>query len=118
MARFSWFRFYNCSMFDENVHKNAIKELIAFLRTKTTQKNIAFFCDVSREYIRRLGKGDRIPSIMLFFNMLDAAGIDLNEGANLYIDFLKKQKMALAAERSKGLDYVNKNRLRNGKKKD
>ena len=55
---------------------------------------------------------------MLFFNMLDAAGIDLNEGANLYIDFLKKQKMALAAERSKGLDYVNKNRLRNGKKKD
>lgn len=55
---------------------------------------------------------------MLFFNMLDAAGIDLNEGANLYIDFLKKQKIALAAERSKGLDYVNKNRLRSGKKKD
>lgn len=100
-------------MFDENVHKNAIKELIAFLRTKTTQKNIAFFCDVSREYIRRLGKGDRIPSIMLFFNMLDAAGIDLNEGANLYIDFLQKQKMALAADHAKGLEYVKK--LKSGK---
>ena len=73
-------------MFDEKVHKNAVKELIAFLRTKTTQKNISFFCDVSREYIRQLGKGNRIPSVMLFFNMLDAAGIDLNEGANLYID--------------------------------
>lgn len=100
-------------MFDENVHKNAIKELIAFLRTKTTQKNISFFCDVSREYIRRLGKGDGIPSIMLFFNMLDAAGVDLNEGANLYIDFLKKQKMALAADHAKGLEYVKK--LKSGK---
>ncbi len=100
-------------MFDENVHKNAIKELIAFLRTKTTQKNISFFCDVSREYIRRLGKGDGIPSIMLFFNMLDAAGVDLNEGANLYIDLLKKQKMALAADHAKGLEYVKK--LKSGK---
>ena len=105
-------------MFDENVHKNAIKELIAFLRTKTTQKNLSFFCDVSREYIRRLGKGDRIPSVMLFFNLLDAAGVDLNEGANLYIDFLKQQKIALAADRSKGLDYINKNKPKNGKKKD
>lgn len=105
-------------MFDENVHKNAIKELIAFLRTKTTQKNLSFFCDVSREYIRRLGKGDRIPSVMLFFNLLDAAGVDLNEGANLYIDFLKQQKIALAADRSKGLDYVSKNKTRAGKKKD
>ena len=88
------------------------------MRTKTTQKNISFFCDVSREYIRRLGKGDRIPSIMLFFNMLDAAGVDLNEGANLYIDFLKQQKIALAADRSKGLDCVKKNKPKNGKKKD
>ena len=83
------------------------------MRTKTTQKNIAFFCDVSREYIRRLGKGDGIPSIMLFFNMLDAAGVDLNEGTNLYIDLLKKQKMALAADHAKGLEYVKK--LKSGK---
>ncbi|MBR4398337.1 MAG: hypothetical protein IKT05_04025 [Fibrobacter sp.] len=55
---------------------------------------------------------------MLFFNMLDAAGVDLNEGANLYIDFLKQQKLALAADRSKGLDYVKKNKPKNGKKKD
>ena len=105
-------------MFDEKVHKNAVKELIAFLRTKTTQKNLSFFCDVSREYIRQLGKGNRIPSVVLFFNMLDAAGIDLNEGANLYIDLLKQQKMALAADRSKGLDYVKKNKPKTGKKKD
>ena len=118
MARFSWFRFYNCNMFDENVHKNAMKALIALLRTKTTQKNLAFFCDVSREHIRQLGKGDKIPSVRLFFNMLDVAGIDLNEGANLYIDMLKQQKIALAADKSKGLDYVKKNKPKNGKKKD
>ena len=50
---------------------------------------------------------------MLFFNMLDAAGVDLNEGANLYIDLLKKQKMALAADHAKGLEYVKK--LKSGK---
>ena len=118
MARFSWFRFYNCNMFDENVHKNAMKALIAFLRTKTTQKNIAFFSDVSREYVRRLGKGEKIPTIMTFFSMLDSAGIDLKEGASLYVDFLEQQKIALAADKSKGLDYVKKNKPKNGKKKD
>ena len=100
-------------MFDENVHKNAIKELIAFLRTKTTQKNIAFFSDISREYVRHLGKGEKIPTIKVFFNIIEAAGIDLKEGLGIYIDFLQKQKMALAADHAKGLEYVKK--LKSGK---
>jgi hypothetical protein len=93
-------------MFDDEVHKNAIKDFIAFLRTMTTQKNIAFFSDVSREYVRNLGKGNKIPTIRVFFNIIESAGLDLKEGAALYVDFLEKQKTALAAERSKGLDYV------------
>ena len=100
-------------MFDEDVHKNALKAFIAFLRTKTTQKNIAFFSDISREYIRHLGKGEKIPTIRIFFNIIEAAGLDLKEGLSLYIDCLQKQKLALAADRTKGLEYVKK--LKSGK---
>ncbi|MBR5412898.1 MAG: hypothetical protein IK114_07630 [Fibrobacter sp.] len=95
-------------MFDDEVHKNAMKEFITFLRTLNTQKNIAFFSDVSREYIRHLGKGEKIPTIRIFFNIIEAAGMDLKEGLSLYIDYLQKQKMTLAADRSKGLEYVHK----------
>ena len=38
--------------------------------------------------------------------MIEAAGLDLKEGASLYIDFLEKQKTALAADNGKGLDYI------------
>ncbi len=93
-------------MFDDEVHRNAIKDFVAFLRTITTQKNIAFFSDVSREYVRHLGKGEKIPTIKVFFNMIEAAGLDLKEGVSLYIDFLEKQKTALAADNGKGLDYI------------
>lgn len=93
-------------MFDDEIHKNAIKDFIAFLRTMTTQKNIAFFSDVSREYLRHLGKGDQIPTIRVFFNIIESAGLDLKEGAALYVDFLEKQKAALAADNGKGLDYI------------
>ena len=105
-------------MFDEDVHKNALKAFIAFLRTKTTQKNIAFFSDISREYVRHLGKGKKIPTIKVFFNIIEAAGLDLKEGLGIYIDYLQQQKISLAADRSKGLDYVKKNKPKTGKKKD
>ena len=100
-------------MFDDEVHKNAMQEFIAFLRTLNTQKNIAFFSDVSREYIRHLGKGEKIPTIRVFFNIIEAAGMDLEEGLHLYISYLQKQKMALAADRTKNLEYVQK--LKTGK---
>ena len=100
-------------MFDDEVHKNAMKEFIAFLRTLNTQKNIAFFSDVSREYIRHLGKGEKIPTIRVFLNIIEAAGMDLEEGLHLYINYLQKQKMALAADRTKNLEYVQK--LKTGK---
>ena len=93
-------------MFDDEVHRNAIKDFVAFLRTITTQKNIALFRDVSREYVRHLGKGEKIPTIKVFFNMIEAAGLDLKEGASLYIDFMEKQKISLAADNGKGLDYI------------
>jgi hypothetical protein len=100
-------------MFDEEVHKNALKAFIAFLRTKTTQKNIAFFSDISREYVRHLGKGEKIPTIKVFFNIIEAAGFDLKEGLGIYVDYLQEQKLSLAADRSKGLEYVK--RLKSGK---
>ena len=100
-------------MFDDEVHKNAMKDFIAFLRTRNTQKNIAFFSDISREYIRHLGKGEKIPTIRVFFNIIEAAGLDLKEGLSIYIDYLQKEKLALAADRAKGLEYVNK--LKSGK---
>lgn len=100
-------------MFDDEVHKNAMKEFIAFLRTLNTQKNIAFFSDVSREYLRHLGKGEKIPTIRIFFNIIEAAGMDLKEGLDLYIDYLQKEKLTLAADRTKGLEYVKK--LKSGK---
>ena len=95
-------------MFDDEVHKNAMKEFVAFLRTINTQKNIAFFSDVSREYVRHLGKGEKIPTIRVFFNIIEAAGMDLKEGVNLYIDYLQQQKLALAADKRKGLEYIHK----------
>ena len=100
-------------MFDDEVHKNAMKDFIAFLRTRNTQKNIAFFSDISREYIRHLGKGEKIPTIRVFFNIIEAAGLDLKEGLSIYIDYLQKEKLALAADRIKGLEYVKK--LQSGK---
>jgi hypothetical protein len=105
-------------MFDEKVHKNAVKELIAFLRTKTTQKNIAFFSDISREYVRHLGKGEKIPTIKVFFNIIEAAGLDLKEGLGIYIDYLQEQKISLAADRSKGLEYVKRLKSKTSKKND
>ena len=107
-------------MFDDEIHKNAIKDFIAFLRTITTQKNIAFFSDVSREYVRHLGKGDQIPTIRVFFNIIESAGLDLKEGAALYVDFLEKQKAALAADNGKGLNYIKRIRPKkdSAKKKD
>ena len=92
-------------MFDEEVHKNALKEFIAFLRTMTTQKNIAFFSDVSREYVRDLGKGEKIPTIKVFFSIIESA-------FTFYADGLTN--LTLAADRSKGLDYVKKLKAKKG----
>ena len=105
-------------MFDEDVHKNALKAFIAFLRTKTTQKNIAFFSDISREYVRHLGKGKKIPTIKVFFNIIEAAGLDLKEGLGIYIDYLQQQKISLAADRSKGLEHVKRLKSKTPKKND
>ena len=105
-------------MFDEYVHKNALKAFIAFLRTKTTQKNIAFFSDISREYVRHLGKGEKIPTIKVFFNIIEAAGLNLKEGLSLYVDFLQQEQVALAADRSKGLEYVKRLKSKTPKKND
>ena len=105
-------------MFEEDGHKNALKAFIAFLRTKTTQKNIAFFSDISREYVRHLGKGKKIPTIKVFFNIIEAAGLDLKEGLGIYIDYLQQQKISLAADRSKGLEYVKRLKSKTPKKND
>ena len=98
-------------MFDEEDHKRAIKDFIAFLRTITTQKNLAFFSDVSREYMRSLGKGERIPTIKVFFSIIEAAGLSPLEGTAKYLEFLQTNHTALAAEKnSPGLNYIRKNK--------
>ena len=62
-------------MFDDEDHKRALRDFIAYLRTFSSQKNIAFFSDTSREYLRNLGKGERIPSVNVFFNIIEVAGL-------------------------------------------
>ena len=95
-------------MFDDEDHKRAIKDFIAYLRTITTQKNIAFFSDVSREYLRNLGKGEGIPTVKVFFNIIEAAGLDPIEATGKYLDFLQNNHTAMAAEKNAGLDYIRK----------
>ena len=95
-------------MFDEEYHKRAIKDFIAYLRTITSQKNLAFFSDISREYVRSLGKGEGIPTVKVLFNIIEAAGLDISEGIQQYIAFLQKQHTAMAAEKNAGLSYIRK----------
>ena len=95
-------------MFDDEDHKRALKDFIAYLRTITTQKKLAFFSDISREHVRTLGKGEGIPSIKVFYSMIEAAGLDIIEGTQKYLEFLKQQHTALAAEKNIGLNYIRK----------
>jgi hypothetical protein len=104
-------------MFDDEDHKRALKDFIAYLRTITTQKNLAFFSDISREHVRILGKGEGIPSIKVFFNMIEAAGLDIVEGTEKYLEFVKAQHTALAAERNAGLNYVKRLKSKNDSSK-
>lgn len=109
--------FYRYSMFDDEDHKRALKDFIAYLRTITTQKNLAFFSDISREHVRTLGKGEVVPSIKVFFNMIEAAGLDIVEGTEKYLEFVKEQHTALAAERNAGLNYVKRLKSKNDSSK-
>lgn len=79
-------------MFDDELHKKALVEFLAYLRTCSSQRDIAFFSDHSREYIRKVGKGETIPSIKKFFDIIIAANVDLKEGLNLYVKMLEDQK--------------------------
>lgn len=93
-------------MFDDEVHRKAMQEFISYLRTMTSQKNIAFFSDISREYVRGLGKGEKIPTVKVFCNMIEAAGLDLYEGARLYIDLLQQEQVTMVAERNGAANYL------------
>ncbi|WP_297700591.1 hypothetical protein [uncultured Fibrobacter sp.] len=95
-------------MFDDEDHKRAIKDFIAYLRTITTQKNLAFFSDVSREYVRSLGKGEGIPSVKVFFGLIEAAGLNIIEGTQKYLEILQSQHLAQVAEKGVALNYIHK----------
>ena len=95
-------------MFDEEDHKRAIKDFIAYLRTIKSQKNLAFFSDVSREYMRSLGKGEGIPTIKVFFSIIEAAELSPIEGTRKYLEFLENNHASLAAEKNAGLNYIRK----------
>ena len=93
-------------MFSDEDYKRAIGDFVAYLRTITSQKNLAFFSDVSREYIRSLGKGEGIPTVKVFFSMIDAAGLDIIEGTRRYLSFLEESHKLQAAEKSAAINYV------------
>lgn len=95
-------------MFDDEVHKRAIKEFTSYLRTITTQKNIAFFSDLSREYVRQLEKGEKIPSVKVLCNMIEAAGLELHEGFKVYVNILQQQQVSIAADKKIGIHYIHK----------
>jgi len=104
-------------MFDDEDHKRAVKDFIAYLRTITTQKNLAFFSDLSREYLRNLGKGAGIPSVKVFFNIIEAAGLDPIDGTRRYLNYLRSHHAAIAAERISSRNYIQRTKL-GGKKPD
>ena len=104
-------------MFDDEDHKRAVKDFIAYLRTITTQKNLAFFSDLSREYLRNLGKGEGIPSVKVFFNLIEAAGLDPIDGTQRYLNYLRSHHAAIAAERISSRNYIQRTKL-GGKKPD
>lgn len=93
-------------MFDNEHYKNATMKFISYLRTLTTQKKLAFFCDISREYVRKLENGAGIPSVKTFFNMIDAAGLNLDYGSKKFIEFLNESKISVAADKKLALKYV------------
>ena len=93
-------------MFDDEDHRRALRDFIAYLRRFSSQKDIAFFSDTSREYLRNLGKGARIPSVKVFFNIIEAAGLNPIEGAQKYLDYLRSYHVAIAAERNSGRNYI------------
>lgn len=86
-------------MFDENAHKKAIAEFITYLRTISSQKELAFFSDCSREYMRDLEKGKSIPTIRLLCNYIEAAHMDIKEGLCLYVDMLYGESKIVEAEK-------------------
>lgn len=79
-------------MFSEDAHKKAVIELMTYLRSISSQKNIAFFSDTSREYLRQLEKGNNIPTIRNLCGIIEAAGMELKEGLNLYVDMLRGEQ--------------------------
>lgn len=83
-----------------------MQEFISYLRTMTSQKNIAFFSDISREYVRGLGRGEKIPTVKVFFGMIEAAGLNLYEGTKVYINLLQQERVTMVAEKNGTANYL------------
>lgn len=81
-------------MFDDDAHKRAVVELIVYLRSISSQREIAFLSDTSREYLRKLEKGENIPTIKSLCSFIEAAGMDLKDGLCLYVDMLHGEQKA------------------------
>lgn len=93
-------------MFDDEHYKEATRKFVLYLRTLTTQKKLAFYSDVSREYVRNLENGGKIPTVKTFFNMIEAAGLDLESGSKKFIDLLNESKQSIAADKKLALKYI------------
>ena len=95
-------------MFDDEDHRRALKDFIIYLRTFKTQERIVFLSDISREHIRNIGRGESIPTVKVFFSLIEAAGLTPAEGVQKYLELLQQNHDAIAAEKALARNYIKK----------
>lgn len=94
-----------------------MKRFMVYLRTTTSQSKLSFFSDVSREHIRCIEKGKKNPSVKVFINLINAAGLDVKEALCIFADMLNEEyESLLKSEKAAGLAYIYKTK-ENGKTK-
>ena len=80
--------------------------------TQTTKKKLALESGISRQHIGLVAKGKRSLSLKSFCDLADAFGCSATELMEkletLMKDELQRRQMQVAAEKSKGLNYVHK----------
>lgn len=78
--------------------------------TQTTKKKLALESGISRQHIGLVAKGKRSLSLKSFCDLADAFGCSATELMEklekLMNDELQRRQMQMAAEKSRGLNYV------------
>lgn len=93
-------------MFAQEVHREALVRLMAKLRAAKPQCKLSFLSDTSREHIRNLEKGTKIPTIVTLLNVISASGLDLKETLCEFVDMLNEENDKFKG--AAGKEYIKK----------